>query len=97
MAQVIGGKSFEELRHPRRRKFLKWLDGQIWALKRGEDFKTECAVFRACLYMTAKRYYGPKFIVRTRTIEDQHGYETIAVQLQRRDDGAGAGSVSEAT
>jgi len=33
----------------------EWLDGGVWAIKRGEDFDVSVATFRSTAYTTANR------------------------------------------
>lgn len=56
----------------------EWLDGGVWQLAAGEDFKQSSTSMRSVLYTAAKRRGGT---VRTRTVKQDDGPELLQVQF----------------
>ncbi len=68
----------------------EWLDGSIWELKPGVDFKGRSTTFRASAVTQASRRNGK---VRTRRVTAPDGEETLYLQFYR----PGAPSYAERT
>lgn len=62
----------------------EWLDGSIWKLKAGEDFKAKMHTFRSNAGTQARKRGGK---LRSRKVEE-NGDEYIVMQLRRSDDNA---------
>jgi hypothetical protein len=56
----------------------EWLDGGIWELTPGKDFKGKPAAFRANAIAQAKRRDGR---ARTRRVKDPEGKERFYIQF----------------
>lgn len=82
MAEKVDHLPELDRRPARRYPWEDWMDGDVWKLRRGEDFDVEADVFRNRLYsVSAKK--GKKVATRKR-VED--GTEILLVQFFDRDD-----------
>jgi hypothetical protein len=57
----------------------EWLDGRVWQLTRGEDYKSKTSTFMANARLQAKRRGGT---LRT-SARDNAGRESLVIQFRR--------------
>ena len=80
MAEVIDTFKFNGRGSPY--PWNEWLDGRIWKLRSGVDFKVPAGNFCSCLFMAGKRF-GKK-VRANRIVED--GVVYVVLQAYTADD-----------
>lgn len=58
----------------------EWLDGNVWQLDRGTDYRAKASTIIANARLQAKRRGG---ILRTRLLEEGSASESVVVQFRR--------------